>query len=484
MATKIQVSRGSLHARGVNDLLRGELFYVPANANNDKDKGFKDNPNFPWDEGTLYIGNPTLNPDGKPDAPIAIAGARAYKSLVYQGQLSKTVKDISDPAFTHVRTGDFFIFKEDPEEGRFFEEGFRSGDLLVITSAQYPIAPDIANGEPDTSSNIAYTRITGSAGEAKNVHYDDSKTNLNVNNVQDAIDNLANNKITYKGTIEGDFTLAAIMSSVDNGIGNTDYLESGSLYFVDKDGIPFYNNEKKQIKISKKGDFVLWDKEKGWTLIPSGLSDAKDIDFDPTEAVKQQHDLGTFTEDSLEHILSTGKLTDLQSAVTYLLSHKAMLDSDGKVPLSQLHGTVLGAMQYCGTWDPIFDAQGVNNPKFQKDWPTGESYERDDEEVSSLSNNHPGDYYIVKTSFTDIKYYDKTSAQLDDGTYVDSYILNNGDYIIYTVPRNENGDFLADEGHWEIIDNSATITSLNFNINGQHKGSEYDYLKDTKKYLL
>ena len=74
MASEIQVSRGSLKARGPENLLRGELFWVPTNNSNDATDTYRKDPRFPYDTGTLYIGRPSLSDSNTYEAPIPIAG--------------------------------------------------------------------------------------------------------------------------------------------------------------------------------------------------------------------------------------------------------------------------------------------------------------------------------------------------------------------------------------------------------------------------
>ena len=94
MASRIEIARGSLSAflNSGQQLIQGELFWQAKNNSNNAETGFKDNPSRPWDEGTLYIGNPSLKEDGsgRPinETPLPIAGTRSFKSFVYKGTLS------------------------------------------------------------------------------------------------------------------------------------------------------------------------------------------------------------------------------------------------------------------------------------------------------------------------------------------------------------------------------------------------------------
>ena len=481
MASEIQVSRGSLYAKGPQNLLRGELFWVPSNNSNDSETAYRKDTNFPYDTGTLYIGRPSLGDSSTYESPIPIAGERAYKGMVFRGYINNEER-IEDKLFKFVREGDFFIFGNDAAGGEFKEKGFVKGDILLITKADYSIAPDMKEpGQLDIgqSRGVQYLRLNGSGGESKYTKYSNDE-HPNVTTVKMALDELYATKLEYKGTIPGDYTYSGLTTSPK------DTLNAGSLFIVTQDGLNFPGKKPdgtQYSKLTRKGDFVFWkNDEDGWVVIPSGYTDSDQIDYDPTIAAQQQENLGTFTEDQREHISSTRSLSNVKDALDYLLSHKAMLDSNGKVPLSQLHSTVLGSMQYMGTWYPITAPEGVNDPNYQNSWPTGRTSEEIDgaEEDSGQGEaanpqNKPGDYYIVKinSSVANVQYYDKTSVPTGN-VYSRCLELNNGDWIVYQVDPSNN------QASWEVIDNSDKITSLNFVINGKNVTGSPDYAQDKK----
>jgi hypothetical protein len=485
LASEIQVSRGSLKAKGPENLLRGELFWVPANKSNDSTNTYRKDSRFPYDTGTLYIGRPSLSDSNVYEAPIPIAGERAYKGMVFRGFLTDE-ENITDERFKFVREGDFFIFNNDAVGGNFKDiDDFVKGDILLITNAEYDISPDLLDNVGE-ARNVEYLRFNGSGGWAKYTKYSHEE-HPDVTNVKMALDELYGTKLEYHGRIEEDYSYGEVMTFQSTA---KDKLNAGSLFLVTKDGLSFSG---KNIKgeattwISQKGDFVIWQNDDAeWILIPSGYTDAEEIDFDPTEAIQQQQAVGTFTEDDNEHINSTAALTNVKEALNYLLSHKAMLDSNGKVPLSQLHSTVLGSMQYMGTWNPINDAKGVDNPDFQNEWPSGRVTDEitGDEEGSGTGNasgrgNKAGDYYIVKVNplVANVKYYDKDSTPVGD-VYSRCEEINNGDWIVYQV------DPATKEASWQIIDNSDSITALNFFINGTHATGEADYAEETTEVSI
>lgn len=456
MPSIIQPSRGELHVRK-DKLANGELFWQGRNISNNIDTDFKEFPALAWDEGTLYIAKPSVfrNPDI--EEPIPIAGARTYKSLVHRGLLT-TQKEISEATFKYVREGDFYVFKNDATGGQFKNtDDFRKNDLLLITHADFDLKTGVA-------SNVTYVKIDCSGGDAYQTRFNNENSNFKATDVESALKELEYEKLSYRGTLENQAQVNALVPEI------------GTLYLLLSDNLVFNHHPKYNFeRDTKKGDFVYYlNDTDGWWHIPSGYTDSQDIDYDPTRAVELQRAVNnndtTFQE---YHINQTGSLKTVKDALDMLFSKKAQLDASGKVPLSQLHDTVLGAMQYCGLWDPLVDGDlaGINNPLRQAAWPKGKDTDNSQEDGSATAN-HNGDYYIVQTSGTNIQYADKTSLQANS-TYSRYLELNSGDWIVYS--KSPIADASVTDGgtyHWSKIDNSDRITALNFKINGRHDTGE------------
>lgn len=490
MASKIQLSRGSLKAYGVDNLARGELFWVPNNVSNNSENDYRKDTELPWDEGTLYVGWPSLEGESEGlQLPLAIGGSRAYKSLNYKRTITKNVHDITDPMFDYVREGDFFIFEEDAGGGVFRDHNnFKKEDILLIIKADYDIAADGVN-DIGKANNVDYIKIRTGSGDASAITFDKTNTNFDADNVQSALEELEYEKLSYRGTISSTEQLLTIP------------LHIGSLYLNTTDNISYtgYDESGNEVSVvAQKGDFVIYHgskdngklagKKTGWEVIPSGYTDAVEIDYSPNDKssiegsssvlsiIKQE----TSTFDN-EHKQGVEALTNVKEAIDFLLLNKAQLDSHGKVPLSQLHDTVLGAMQYRGTWSPIIDETGEKNDiGNQREWPTDNTDNSESTEKGPFQdNNRPGDYYIVKCnpSIKNIQYIDKTSLKngaTQGSTNPEDYDrvieLNNGDWIVYSTSV-----YTADETdrsyHWEKIDNTDRISAVNFTINGVEQGN-------------
>lgn len=488
MASKIQLSRGSLKAYGANNLARGELFWVPNNTSNNSETDYRKETDLPWDEGTLYVGWPSLEGEDS-QLPLAIGGSRAYKSLNFKGYINKNIHSIEHSMFDYVREGDFFIFDEDAGGGTFkTHNDFKEEDILLIIKAEYDIEAD---GITDVgkAKSVDYIKIRTGSGDADAITFDNTNTDFASDNIQSALEELEYEKLSYRGTIASVEYLNTINPHIS------------SLYLNVTDNINYIGWDESGNEVSvvaQKGDFVIYHgkpdnpkltgRKTGWEVIPSGYTDAVEIDYSPADSspiegsnsvldtIKQED--STFDN---EHKQGVEALTNVKEAIDFLLLNKAQLDSHGKVPLSQLHDTILGAMQYRGTWSPIIDINADKNAiDNQNSWPTDNTDSSEGTEKQPFQGtSRPGDYYIVKCdpSIKNIQYIDKTSIKPDaqeGSTNPEDYYrvleLNNGDWIVYSTSV-----YTADEPdriyHWEKIDNTDRISSVNFTINGVEQGN-------------
>lgn len=443
MASLIQISRGSL-PKLISGLVEGQLFWQARNTGG--------NPLLPTDEGTLYIGRPDLNGG----APIPIGGSRSYRGMVYRGQLSGSAK-LTDLIFATAREGDFWVFGGQPPNNSYFNLNgdFRKDDILLVTSSV--IVPDtgkvhITGGVPD----IAFIKISTSGGRAIDTSFDNTGTSFTATNVQDALKELDLEKLSYRGEI----------SSSGEPIVATGG-DRGSLYLITADGVVLPGAGGNIT--TKKGDFVYWvSPATKWARIPSGFTDAADINYGSAGSTSVSMPL-TFTS---QHRVDVAGLKTVQDTLTLLLKTKAQIGADGKIPLTQLPDTVLGALQYKGVWNPLLNDNpaGKSDINFQSPWPTAPE---------------DGDYYVVKipSGTTSIRFYDKQSP-LNNGTYSRYIELNNGDWIVWQKSPVEIGNDSYPNGHWESIDNSDRISVLNIITNANFSGADPALVVSQKHELV
>ena len=81
MANTSSLSRGSLKKKIESGFAQAELFWEPRTTDIDN----KSHDFNKWNEGTLWIGRPSLNGSSSAEPPIPIAGGRTHNALVYRG---------------------------------------------------------------------------------------------------------------------------------------------------------------------------------------------------------------------------------------------------------------------------------------------------------------------------------------------------------------------------------------------------------------
>lgn len=511
MAAIIKIARGNLDKfKENNSLEEGVLFWQRSNSNPD---------NGIIDEGTLYIGDPNCEDNNSAD-PIEIGGTRAGKALNYRGVISHEVADISNELFKYARVGDFWQFEPNDIVGSTQVSGhfkdvdrFRKSDLLIITKVTLKKNPDnnkVETGEVELTGDNApkYIRVAGNElSEEAEINL--SGTNFKALTIGAALKELEAEKLSFRGNISSQNQINEMMLSEKN------YPHIGSLYLITEDYLTFNNHGVDGITLTpfttKRGDFVIWTsnisdsdnspfspynpnkkseesliKTNCWVKISSGNSDSSDIDYlktnDEKDSLKtSMEDMGTFLE---SHIVEATQSESVKEALDILFAKKAQLDIYGKIPLSQLHDTVLGSLQYKGIWNPLnnnitsenidsYNDDGTsllrNLPENQSPWPTGHGddfYGENGLEGNNKAAN--GDYYVIQISQStsvslNILYRDKNFNDINRVLE-----LNNGDWIVFQASNDET-DPLNDghNGKWEKIDNTARLSGITTTFNGK-----------------
>ena len=481
MAAKIQVARGDLAGKqSEKPLVPAELFWQARTS----DDNNKDDSYTKWDEGTLYIGRPSLNMKKTAEKPIPIAGARTYFSVVSRGFLSEETS-IVDPIFKHACVGDLYIFSNDAKEGQFHNvDDFRKDDLLLILDiGENNKSPH--TGEIINQSLIKYKRINASGGYADDVYFTqngmedgDKWYGFDATNVQDALLELNAEKIEYCGQIGSNAQIPVYPKVLING-----------LYLVTVDQLTFNAGDPEKEFSPDKGDFVIWrqpvntDPTSGyWIQVPSGYTNADEIDYydhDDDIDLYISRLFTTFNEDHKTHFKeSSGTVRDM---LDFLMAEKAQLDEQGKIPLSQLHDTVLGALQFRGVWNPL-----VNDVKLEEciDTIDGKQYVKEGKE--SIINPLPmlkeytdgdttsftyqglndGDYYVVQTQSDIINLqYNFFGADVE---------LNTGDWIVWQssdVEDTVSPGMIHTQGFWSKIDNTDRLSAMQFKIDVNNRNN-------------
>ncbi len=489
MPSITQLARGSLKGKqSTKKLLPSELFWVARTSDPDN----KNDEFTEWNEGTLYVGQPSLNLDKPNEVPIPIAGARSYFSVVPRGTLSSEAS-IEDSIFQHAMVGDLYVWDNNAVSGDFHSiDDFRKDDLLLIINNG---GNDNVNddGTISNKSLIKYVRINSSGGYSSNVYFtQDGKedgtnwVDFNSTNVQDALLELNGKKLTYKGEIA---TNAQIPSKPT----------IGGLYLIKSDNLIFNSGKENEFR-PDKGDFVYWyqytntDVTSGtWVQITSGYTNADEIDYYENGNVDSfvANLYSTFSENHKDLFINSSG--NVFTALNFLMAQKAQLDEQGKIPLSQLHDTVLGSLQFRGVWNPLnkvvdiaTELDTVDGKQTPKDasilnpLPGWSAYEDGDTlNANNYSGVSHGDYYTVQTQD------DILNLQYHFGSI--DFELNTGDWIVFcdsdVLDGTSSGSSNTKHGFWTKIDNTDRLSAMQYIIDVQNKDSFFVTHSASEKIL-
>ena len=510
MANTSSLSRGSLKKKIESGFAQAELFWEPRTTDIDNKSSYFDK----WNEGTLWIGRPSLNGAPSEELPIPIAGGRTHNALVYRGTLS-TEASILDDIFEHARVGDWYVFTADAVAGTsttkeytFHKiDDFRKGDVLVIVDVGGRTNIDIDTGRIINQSLIKYYRLNNSGGYADDVYFRESVTKnfyqWQANNVEGALKETQIEKLQYIRTISSAADIPATPIV-------------GGLYLVIANDIEFNTSRGSNTFICNKGDFVYWtadtlyeddaaeyktyNTDYYWHLIPSGYTNADEIDYYDAEKINNgQKDVfikslfGTFSDYHKD--LFSKNSDNVHKMLDFLMANKAQLDEQGKVPLSQLHDTVLGALQYKGNFCPLNGTitedmlsveEGTNlvtvTVKERYNPLPGFAYYKDGDTLntSNESSVQNGDYYII-----DLSSYGITNLQYDTGNGI--WELNTGDWIVFSASDNQDdmsAGSSAQKGHWTKIDNSDRLTQTSYIVDRIYDDNFWTTIIDEKQLNL
>jgi hypothetical protein len=251
--------------------------------------------------------------------------------------------------------------------------------------------------------------------------FDNSNGVTSTLTVQAAIEGLANKGFRYGGTVANEGLLS---------------LEVGNafLYIGDTNSSATFNYASRVNGISSFGiirgvnvhhnDFILVSKDMMITVVPTGNIAAESLPFDGNliaRASPMEESANDTTDDAI---------ANANAAMLNLFKTKAGVDSNGKIFLDQIPDTVIGAMDYQGTYGFHLDAGAASLPTVA-----------DKQTTDALTK---GDYWVCTAGAT------LTKAELG-GTGTDLVTFNAGDWLIY------NGN-----GQWDKLDQSESFVGLSF----------------------
>lgn len=399
----IQIARGEIAAReGQEKLYAGELF-----LNNVNGRTYE-----------LYVGTDGVG--GK----VKIGG---------DGVLTPTDKITELPE--HPVEGALYYIEEN-----IFLEGNSDQDKPDYRAGDYAFWSSKLG-----DTNGAWYRINNGGGSANETSFDNSNTNYlpGTTTVQEALVDIDRHKLGFGGVLDT----------------SADGLNLNNLTYADIFGLPnvkagYYYVLNKTVKVVngsetitfEEGDYIavtsdvltndaaLTADDCNFVKIPGGTHNSEKINYTAGERDDSAGVLYS-DDDTDENAIKDSSIKTVKDGLDQLFKSKADLDHQGKVPLKQLPDTIIGAMEFQGSF-----VLGQDVTEFTL--PTQTEKSSNDDDTSTLVKEEDlvkGDYWT----------YSGPRLALPTEVESSTRFINSGDNLVY------NGD-----GKWGVIDNTSPITGI------------------------
>lgn len=407
---------------------------------------------------------------------------------------------------------------------RTYDDFFKAGQIIVYCSEDLSSLPNAAvygtgpagfiplsggQNASDIENDVRFQPVAAVAADP-----DDTATNATgLNNVQSALDYLFNNKMEYKGkfdTVNFTGTLTkngneTVEDTVINAIASMQALNPGEwlIYNGPTKTITVTNGSAEETYILKKNTAIVMSAivdvasdptngdegslSKTVSCFPLGAADANDIEFaftdkrksiEGTSEVKTKSIAGTATTlypaDSVDGQVD-GQVTSVTQALDVLHQTKADLNAEGKIPLSQIPNTFVGALQYIGTvnidGETVTQMTAVEFAQAMADLNGTDSMEKPlegKEANTQFQRVDAGDYVIVKVSgSTNVSDEAGTTSSRKSQIKVitgsganDFFLVSEGDHVICnSVTYDDDGDITAVK--LDHLDTSSRVDAVN-----------------------
>lgn len=440
---RIQISRGDFEVRQVAlPLLPGEFHVDNTIVDNQKLYiGLKtDGGQYPYSPTEIRDADNTII--SGPDAAYAIIGsARDLKLAKEIASLAEAKKEFGA---VYIISGDIQI---SPEE---------ANDFYTLTSDGNEVASsaELKKGDIILYTGSKWLKVGGGANNAKEIKFYSAQSNAtaNVDNIQDALIALDSKKVQYMGPLE-------IAAGPNNEI--VEYtLATGNIPGLMKgaEAVPAFGSRKNWADVEgglfsvplnckialglssvpetiEEGDFLVITASKAWSQrttnngnpndriltaadveikrIPGGTHDAAKIYIKGSELPRSKQGAVVYQEQD-------ASISNVKEALQSAFRTKADLDpSTGKVLLSELPSTIIGAMDYQGTHAESTLPTAANK-----------AANTDAGEHNGEAELVKGDYWIYTGADWDITseagISNKGSAEKDG-----KYYVSKGDWLVY-----------------------------------------------------
>ena len=477
-------------------------------------------------------------PNADAENGIELKRFGGFDSVVLKGTIQSSnfahICEIAEPGDAYIVTGKINV--EQPEvtfdnagnvirnttSVRTYDNYFKNGQVIIFTSEDVSSIPNsyIFNeseiaANPEGSKGII--TLAGTA-EAVDLEYDPSLTEVAsdkgmgpgkaITDVQTALDTLFNEKMEYIGSFnEITITSTDDLTEADNYTPATAADKAWAIIAKQKQLLMgqslVYSGPTSKVT-TVDGDVVLRTNtmivNNAGTIytIPLGASEARDIAFAPSGELKSDESVPTFTTtqaDGTKVTLTHDQIATVQHALDFLHQNKADLNSNGKLPLSQMPSTMIGALQYVGTVQIGNDVSTLTVEELATLMRTakegGDSWETDtdskegNKKANAYENLDSGDYVIVSIPLATTEGEDhplSRQVSITDGAKT-LFTISNGDHVI--VNKADEEGYVFDH-----LDTSAAVDAVNSIIGSVNivdkervvtKGFEADGTKTTEE---
>lgn len=448
-------------------------------------------------------------PNADAENGIELKRFGGFDSVVLKGTIQATnfahICEIAEPGDAYIVTGKINV--EQPEvtfdnagnvvrnktSVRTYDNYFKNGQVIIFTSEDVSNIPNsyIFNDSEIAANPEGAKGIITLAGtaEAVDLEYDPSLTEVAsdkgmgagkaITDVQTALDTLFNEKMEYIGSFN-EITITATddLAEADNYTPATAADKAWAIVAKQKQLLMgqslVYSGPTSKITtvdgdVTFRTNTMIVNNAGTIYTIPLGASEARDIAYTPAGDLKTDESVPSFTTfqtDGTKVTLTEDQIATVQHALDFLHQNKADLNSNGKLPLSQMPSTMIGALQYVGTVQIGNDITSLTVAELAALMRTakegGDSWETDtdsktgNKKANAYENLDSGDYVIISIPLATVDGEDHSlSRQISilDGT-TEVFKISNGDHVI--VNKADEDGYTFDH-----LDTSAAVDAVN-----------------------
>lgn len=447
----------------------------------------------------VYIAAPNAEAEGG----IELKRFGGFDSIVLKGTIDSEnfgkICNTAEPGDAYIVTGAISVIQpeirfdnqgnvvRDKTSTRVYDDFFKNGQVIIFTSENVEGIPNSYSlpeaGNPEGSRGII--TLAGTS-EAVDLEYDPSLAEAadaaNITDVQTAIDTLFNEKMEYIGSFnETDITSTDGLEEGDNYTPATKFDKVWAIIAKKQQLLmgqsivysgPTKNVETVDGDVTIRTNTLIVNNAGTIYTIPLGSSEARDCAFVPTGSLKTDEtipEFGTVNANGDKVTLTFNEIATVQHALDYLTQNKADLNSQGKLPLSQMPSTLIGALQYVGTvviedtTTTLKASELAALMRTAKDgsdsWEKDTDDEKDSVKANAWENLDSGDYVIISIPLANVTVEGEDhqlSRQVvitdEDGTEL--FKVSNGDHVIINSASEDGYVF-------DHLDSSAAVDSVN-----------------------